>query len=55
MVVQQSGLHKWIKKLDGTIALAAKPSMVLAVEGDLGSGNARIVVASHGGNRLKNG
>eukprot|EP00438_Fugacium_kawagutii_P023293 Skav226230 [mRNA] locus=scaffold1218:340302:344597:- [translate_table: standard] len=48
VVVQQSGLHKWIKKLDGSIALAAKPSLVLAVEGDLGSGNARIVVASHG-------
>lgn len=51
VVVQQSGLHKWIKKLDGTIALAAKPSMLLAVEGDLGSGSARIVVANHGGNR----
>ena len=45
VVVQQSGLCKWIRKLDGTVALVAKPDMVLTVEGYLGTGHTRIVVA----------
>lgn len=48
VVVQQSGLCKWIRKLDGTVALAAKPDMVLTVEGYLGTGHTRIVVATAG-------
>ena len=45
VVADQSGLCKWIKKADGTIVVASKPSSLLAVEGDLKGGRARIVVA----------
>jgi len=48
VVADQSGLCKWIKKADGTIVVASKPSSLLAVEGDLKGGRARIVVAKEG-------
>lgn len=52
VVADQSGLCKWIKKADGTIVVASKPSSLLAVEGDLKGGRARIVVAFLGSNRV---